>query len=134
MKLVKASIVLAALWAAPLAQAGSIACAGNHLGYQFGVSTRTQGDRVVGNVNVAISQGGRAVKRSTLSPTASEIREDQYIRFSATGPDGSGTLNANYAGGGYSGVLVAKTNWGTFNVNVNCRLSASTLDEDQLAD
>ena len=128
--LIGATVLLSGLFSAQAAQAANLTCSGSHLGYQFGLTAKTQGSRVVGAVVIDVSQGGRAVKRSTFSVSSSSIVPQQSVQLAASGPDGSGNLNANYSGGNYSGTLVAATSRGTFNVPVGCALSGAGMTWD----
>ena len=126
-----ATMCLVAGLSANSAEAANLSCSGSHLGYQFGLTAKTQGSRVVGPVVVNISQGGRAVKRSSLNATSSNIVPGQSLQLAASGADGSGQLEARYSGGSYSGTLVAATSRGTFNVVVGCALSGTGFEANE---
>ncbi len=123
---------LALFMAGGAAEAAQLKCAGNYLFYNFNISGRTSGARVIGKINVLISQGGRTVNNSQMDVTSSNVRPGQSIQFAASSADGAGALEATYnAGQGvYSGILNAQSPRGNVRVPVNCTLQGA-FDADE---
>ena len=125
-------VFFSALLACGAAEAAQIACSGSTLGYTFNLRARSSGQRVVGRVNVTVTQGGRTVQRDSLTPTSSSIQPRRALSFAARSASGSGSVNAAYdAGSGlYYGSLSASGPQGSVTTSVTCRLSGFHDYED----
>ncbi len=123
-----AGVLFSALLVGGAAEAAQIACSGSALGYTFNLRARSSGSRVVGRVNVTVTQGTRTVKQDSLTPTASSIQPRRSLQFTARSAGGGGSVNATYdAGSGlYYGTLSASGPQGSVNTSVTCRLSGLT--------
>jgi hypothetical protein len=106
-----------------LAQAGQIHCEGSYYWYKFKADATTSGNQIVGNILITVSGG--ANKQISMTVTSSDVQEGRYIRATATSPDASGSLNADFDSGSrsYSGTLNANTSEGNANVDVVCTMT-----------
>lgn len=107
------------------AHAGKISCNGSYFGYNFAVNANTQGTRIVGRIQLDVSNGQER-HRGNMRATSSDIRAGRYLRFSGGDSRGSGSLSANYSSDGrYHGTLHAQSPQGTATVPVVCTLRGS---------
>jgi hypothetical protein len=127
MKSLFATIALAF---SPLAaHAANIACDGSYFGYNFHITARSQGTHINSKIKVVVTSSGDVVKSMTMTPTSSQILENQSLAATGTGDDATGELNASYSGGNsYKGTLDAHTSSGSASVGVTCSLSPSIWD------
>jgi hypothetical protein len=130
----KLVFIFASLMICGVSQASTISCAGDYLGYHFDVRANAVKSKLKGAVSVLITSVSTNQK-SILTPTSSDISAHKYLRFSGQGPDGMGSLSADYDSnsGQYRGTLDARTSMGSAQVPVLCALSGRSLfSETQL--
>jgi hypothetical protein len=112
------------------AEAAQFTCRGTYFGYNFSVRGNTARTKIAGRINIVVTNSQGERQTASMTPTSSDIRPGQHIRFSGRGAKNStGTVHAAYVSGtNYEGTLAATSDIGSVNVPVACRLTGRYLD------
>ena len=121
MKTLVASLALLSF--SGFASASTITCAGSYWWVRFQARAITADNKTITSpIAIKVTGVPGGPKSWNLTPTTSLVSPGQAISFSATAPEGGGSMMVTYNGRDYRGHIKAETQYGNFDVDVTCTL------------
>lgn len=114
---------LASLFVTHAASAGVLNCNGNYWWVRFAAQATTSDRALTSDIAIRVTGVPGGPKVWNLKPQTSLVSVGQAVSFSASSPEGTGTLATQYNGESYAGYITAETFAGTYKVKVKCTLS-----------